>query len=264
MKPSENLKSRLRSRERLFAGWVSYSNPSITETFAQAGFDFIVIDMEHSTIDQEQAQRIIAASQSENVPCLPRPVSHSNDHLKPLLESGADGAMFPMVESAAAVSQLCADFYYAPKGRRSYGVSRAQAYGLKNDQYFSSWNSQGVLMVQIESIEGVDNVEEILANDDVDGVMIGPMDLSGSLGVPGQTQHPDVLAASRRVIEACEKAGVSCGTQISDPDAASVERLFAMGHTYAILGSDLFSLTNWTRSMMSLMEEFLPGAGEAR
>jgi 2-dehydro-3-deoxyglucarate aldolase len=119
-------------------------------------------------------------------------------------------------------------------------------------------------MVQIESIKGVDNVEEILANDDVDGVMIGPMDLSGSLGVPGQTQHPDVLAASRRVIEACEKAGVSCGTQISDPDAASVERLFAMGHTYAILGSDLFSLTNWTRSMMSLMEEFLPGAGEAR
>ncbi len=252
--PTRNLKVRLRSRERLFAGWVSYANPSITETFARAGFDFMVIDMEHSTISQEQAQRIIAASQSEGVPCIPRPVSHSNDHLKPLLESGADGALLPMVESEEAVSRLVRDFYYAPKGRRSYGVSRAQAYGFDNDDYFATWNGFGALMLQIESIEGVERVDEILANDDVDGVMIGPMDLSGSLGVPGQTQHPDVLDASRRVIEACERAGISCGTQLSDPDRAGVEQLFAMGYTYAILSSDLFAMTNWARSMMPLME----------
>ena len=250
-----DLKARLRRRERMFAGWVSYSNPSITETFARAGFDFMVIDMEHSTINQEQAQRIIAASQSEGVPCIPRPVSHSNDHLKPLLESGADGALFPMVESDGAVGLLRRDFFYAPVGRRSYGVSRAQAYGFDNDAYFSGWNNRGVFMLQIESVEGVENVDAILANADVDGVMIGPMDLSGSLGVPGQTQHPTVLDASRRVIEACARAGVSCGTQLSDPDPAGVAELFAMGHTYAILGSDLFALTNWARSMATLMSD---------
>ncbi len=79
------LKQKLRNRERLFAGWISYAHPSITETFARAGFDFMFIDMEHSTISLEQGQRIIAASQSEGVPCIPRPVSHSNDYLKPLL-----------------------------------------------------------------------------------------------------------------------------------------------------------------------------------
>ena len=74
------LKNKFRNRERMFGGWVSYAHPSITETFALAGFDFIAIDMEHSTISLEQGQRIIAASQSEGVPCLPRPVSHSNDY----------------------------------------------------------------------------------------------------------------------------------------------------------------------------------------
>ena len=86
----QKLKQSLRNREQLFAAWVSYAHPSITETFAKAGFDFIAIDMEHSTISLNEGQRIIAACQSEGVPCLPRPVSHSNDYIKPLLESGAD------------------------------------------------------------------------------------------------------------------------------------------------------------------------------
>ena len=94
-----NLKQKLRNRERLFAGWISYAHPSITETFALAGFDFMAIDMEHTTISTEQAQRIIAASQAQGVPCLPRPVSHSNDWIKPLLESGADGMLIQMVNN---------------------------------------------------------------------------------------------------------------------------------------------------------------------
>ena len=93
------LKTKLRNCERLFAGWISYSHPSITETFAAADFDLIFIDIEHSTISIEQAQRIIAACHGENVPCIPRPVSHSNDYIKPLLESGADGMLIQMVET---------------------------------------------------------------------------------------------------------------------------------------------------------------------
>ena len=79
------LKRKFRNREKMFAGWVSFSHPSITETFCRADFDFMAIDMEHSTISLEEAQRIIAASQSEGVPCLPRPVSHSNDWIKPYI-----------------------------------------------------------------------------------------------------------------------------------------------------------------------------------
>ena len=117
----KNLKRKLTQREKLFAGWISYSHPSITETFARAGFDFMFIDMEHSTISLEQGQRIIAASQSEGVPCIPRPVSHSNDYFKPLLDSGADGILMQMVEEVSQVKAFIGDMKFPPIGNRTYG-----------------------------------------------------------------------------------------------------------------------------------------------
>ena len=249
------LKQKLRQRERLFAGWVSYSHPSITETFARAGFDFMFIDMEHSTISIEQGQRIIAASQSEGVPCIPRPVSHSNDYLKPLLESGADGLLIQMVETPGQVQALIRDVKYPPLGRRTYGVNRAQAYGFDFEEYIHNWNETSTFMIQIESIMGVDNIEQLLAFDEVDGVMVGPLDIAGSLGVPGQTTHPLVIEASRKVIAACERHGKSCGTQVADATPDTVKALFDLGYNYAILGSDLFVLWKWAVQMQEMMKK---------
>jgi 2-keto-3-deoxy-L-rhamnonate aldolase RhmA len=248
------LKEKLRRRERLFAGWVSYAHPSITETFARAGFDFIAIDMEHSTISLEQAQRIIAASQSEGVPCLPRPVSHSNDWLKPLLESGADGLLVQMVNTPEEIEAIIGNLKYPPVGRRSYGVNRAQFYGFDFDSYIKNWNETSTFIIQVESSLAVENIEKLLAFDEVDGVMIGPYDISGSLGVPGQTSHPLVIEASRKVIAACERYGKSCGTQVADASVESVQALFDLGYTYAVLGSDLFVLWKWAEQMQGLIK----------
>lgn len=251
----KELKKRLKNREKLFAGWISYSHPSITETFARAGFDFIFIDMEHSTISIEQGQRIIASSQSEDVPCIPRPVSHSNDYLKPLLESGADGLLIQMVETAEHVKDLIRDIKYPPIGRRTYGVNRAQAYGFDFEEYIQSWNAASIFMLQIESIKGVENIEQLVSFDEVDAVMIGPLDIAGSLGVPGQTTHPLVIEASQKVIEACERHGKSCGTQVADANPDTVKAVFDLGYNYAILGSDLFVLWKWAAQMQDMMKK---------
>lgn len=249
------LKNKLRNRERIFAGWISYAHPSITETFARAGFDFIAIDMEHSTISIEQAQRIIASSQSEGVPCLPRPVSHSNDYFKPLLESGADGLLVQMVNTPEEIEAIIQHLKYPPIGNRSFGVNRAHAYGFDFDEYIKNWNETSSFMIQVESITAVNNIDELLAFDEVDGVMVGPYDISGSLGVPGQTNHPSVIEASKKVIEACERFGKSCGTQVADANENNVQALFDLGYTYAILGSDLFVLWKWAEKMRELMED---------
>lgn len=248
------LKDKLRNRENLFAGWISYSHPSITETFARAGFDFIFIDMEHSTISIEQGQRIIAASQSEGVPCIPRPVSHSNDYIKPLLESGADGILIQMVETPDQVKALISDVKYPPIGRRTYGVNRAQAYGFDFDEYIQKWNDTSTFMLQIESIKAVENIEKLIDFDEVDGVMIGPLDIAGSLGVPGQTTHPLVIDASRKVIKACERYGKSCGTQLAEVNHSTVNAIFELGYNYAILGSDLFVLWKWAEQMKNMIK----------
>ena len=249
------LKQKLKNREQLFAGWVSYSHPSITETFAMAGFDFIAIDMEHTTISIEQAQRIIASSQAQGVPCLPRPVSHSNDWIKPLLESGSDGVVIQMVNNKEELKNLIQHIYYPPVGNRSYGVNRAHDYGFSLDKYFSEWNNSASFIIQIESIEAVNNIEDLLSFNEVDGVMIGPMDLSGSLGIPGETNHPSVIEASKKVIKACEKYHKSCGTQISDTSEEAIKDLFDLGYTFAILGSDLFVLWRWAEEMKAIMEK---------
>ena len=148
-KSRKALKEKFQKRQKMFAGWISYAHPSITETFARAGFDFIAIDMEHSTISLEQGQRIIAASQSEGVPCLPRPVSHSNDWIKPLLESGADGILIQMVNTPEEVAALIGDIKFPPVGKRSYGVSRAQFYGFDFDYYAKNWNDESTFIIQI-------------------------------------------------------------------------------------------------------------------
>ena len=242
----QDLKSRLRNRERVFAGWVSYSHPSITETFARAGFDFIAIDMEHSTITVEQAQRIMAACHGEGTLCLPRPVSHSNDWIKPLLDSGADGLVIPMVNTSGEAEKLLGHIKYPPLGRRSFGLNRAQGYGFNFNDYVESWNETSSVIIQIESVDAIENIEQLLAFEHVDGAMIGPYDISGSLGIPGQIHHLDVKQASGRVIEACEKFGKACGTQDNDPSRESVEAAFDAGFTFVVLSSDLFILWKWS------------------
>ena len=256
MQSRKNFKSKLQRRDRLFAGWVSYAHPSITETFAKAGFDFLAIDMEHSTISLEQAQRIIAASQSEGVPCIPRPVSHSNDYFKPLLDSGADGILVQMVNTPEEVENIISEIKYPPVGRRTFGVNRAQSYGFDFDAYVESWNQSSSLLLQIESIQAVENIEKLLDFEEVDGVMIGPYDMSGSLGVPGQTSHSKVIDASRTVIDACERFQKSCGTQVVDATSQNVQNLFDLGYTYVILGSDLFILWKWAEQMRDLIKPF--------
>src|SRR5205823_2090686 len=135
---------------------------------------------------QEQSQRIIAASQAAGVSCLPRVASHNGEQIKRLVDSGADGIIVPMVSTAEEVQAIVDWSKYFPTGKRSYGVARAQGYGFDFEKYTAEWNSRSVILIQIESIRGVENVSELLGHDAIDGVMIGPYDLSGSLGIPGQ------------------------------------------------------------------------------
>ena len=248
------LKQKLRNRKRVFAAWTSIGHPSITEIFSRTGVDFIGIDIEHSTISQEQSQRIIAASQAGGSLCLPRIASHNMEMIKRLLDSGADGIIVPMVSTSEEVEELVSWCKYPPTGCRSFGISRGQGYGFDFDEYTSTWNNISSLVVQIESVEGVENIDAILANKDVDGAMIGPYDLSGSFGVPGQLDHPSVVEAANRVIRACAAHGKGCGTQVIEPDAERLKGVFEAGYTFVVLASDVFVLWKWGEAMGILVK----------
>jgi 2-keto-3-deoxy-L-rhamnonate aldolase RhmA len=253
---SQDLKTKLRNRQLVFGSWVSFSHPSITEIFSAQGFDFHAIDIEHTTISLEQAQRIIAASQYFSIPCLPRPVSHSNDYIKPLLDSGANGIIAPLINNAEDSQGIIDLMKFPPLGKRSFGVNRAHGYGSTFSNYILDWNQSSVFISQIESVAGLSNIQSILNNPDLDGVMIGPYDMSGSLGVPGQISHQKMLDAEKIIIEACESAHKSCGTQISEFSSENIEIAIDKGYTFIIASSDLFVLNSWAEKAGELMNSY--------
>lgn len=244
---------RLRRRQRVFGAWTSFGQASITEIFAGAGVDFIGIDLEHSTISQEQAQRIIAAAQAGGCACLPRVASHNGEQIRRLLDSGADGIIVPNVTTPSEVAQILAWCKYPPAGRRGYGVARAQGYGMAFERYTAEWNARSAIILQIESIASVNVVEELLRPDGVDGVMVGPYDMSGSLGIPGRLADARVTEACARVVEACRRHGKACGTQLIEPTAEGIAAAFAQGYTFVVLASDVFILWKWAARMRGLI-----------
>ena len=244
-----DLKRRLRARERVFGCWTSIGHPSIAEIFAKNGTDFIAVDMEHSATSLEQAQQIITASQGEGARCLVRVSSHNGEQIRRILDSGADGILVPTVAREEEVARIADWFLYPPEGKRGYGVGRAQGYGFSFARYTSGWNRRGILLIQIENIEGVETAERLLAHPAVDGAMVGPYDISGSLGIPGQLDHPRVQEACAEIIRACRKQGKACGTQIVEPTPARVRAALQRGYTFVMLASDVFILWKWGEGM---------------
>ena len=255
IKNTLKLKKKFRNREKIFGGWVSFSQPSIIEILSYVGFDFLAIDMEHSPISMNEAQSIIQISQSFQVPCLPRPVSHNNDWIKPLLDFGSDGLFITTLENADQLNDLKNKIKYPPIGKRSYGVNRAQLYGFESKNYFKKWNSSSIMVGQIENINGIDNLEDILKLKILDAIMIGPYDLAGSLGLPGETEHKEVKKSCEYIIKMCKKYNVSVGTQVSDIKRNKINELFKMGYTYVILGSDLFLFWRSAENLKNVIKE---------
>ena len=238
----------------IFGAWTSLGHPSITEIFTHIKVDFVGIDLEHSTISQEQSQRIIAASHASGIACLPRLSSHNGEQIKRLLDSGADGVIVPMVSTRAQVEQIVEWCKYPPVGKRSYGIARAQDYGFDFENYTSTWNDRSVIIIQIESIQGVEAVDDLLSHEGVDGAMVGPYDLSGALGIPGRLSDPRVTEACARVLQACRRKEKACGTHITEPTEENVRKAFDSGYSFVVLASDVFLLWKWSEHMGNLVQ----------
>ena len=252
----KNIKEKFKKRKKIFGGWISFEDPSIAELFSNINFDFIAIDMEHTTISNGLAKNIITSCNSKGKPCFPRPVSINEDILKPLLDAGADGIIAPRISFKEDVSKLINNMKYPNKGHRSFGINRAQSYGLNEKNYFKHWNDTSTSIIQIETTDGVNNLNDLLENENIDGVMIGPYDLSGSLGVPGDLNNKKVLDATRYILNICKKKKVSCGTQLSKFSLNEIKKNFSIGFNFIILGSDLFALKNWTIDCKKIIKKF--------
>ena len=191
MKKSKTLKQKIINRDITIGSWVTIGNNAIAEILANAGFDWLVVDLEHTTISLEQAGEIIRTIELSGVPSLVRLTSNDENQIKRVMDAGAQGIVVPMVQDAGDAMRAIAATRYPPLGNRGVGLARAQQYGASFKEHLA-WqadiNSGPIVVVQIEHIEAVDNLKEILSVSGVDAFIIGPYDLSCSMGIPGEPE----------------------------------------------------------------------------
>lgn len=232
-----SLRQRLVAGERLIGCWCSLGNAITTEVLGVAGFDWVLLDGEHSPNDVISfIPQLMALKDSPSAPVV-RPASNNTVEIKRLLDAGFYNFLVPFVESADDARRAVAATRYPPQGIRGVSVSqRGNRYGSVPG-YFEGVNEQICVAVQIESRAGLAAAAEIAAVDGVDCIFIGPSDLAAGIGHLGNANHPDVQAAIASVFATVRAAGKPVG--ILAGVEADARRYLAMGATFVAVGSDL-------------------------
>ncbi|MCA9089993.1 MAG: 2,4-dihydroxyhept-2-ene-1,7-dioic acid aldolase [Planctomycetaceae bacterium] len=205
-----NFRQRFLSGERLLGTLLSIPSGAVAEILADTGFDWLFLDAEHGPLEVTELQTILQAV-SRRIACLVRVPSQNEIPIKRALDLGAAGIIVPQVNTAAEAERIVELSRYAPLGARGVGIARAGGYGLNFQPYVASANDTTTVIVQAEHIRAVENIEEIVKIPGVDGVLVGPYDLSASMGLMGQIDHPDVVGAIDRVTKVCQAANMKLG-----------------------------------------------------
>jgi 2-dehydro-3-deoxyglucarate aldolase len=230
--------------------WISLNNPSIAEIMADAGFDWLCIDLEHSVTDYFEAQQLMMAIQGRGLKAFVRVGENNNRIIKRILDAGADGIIVPSINSAADARKAVQAVKYPPMGTRGVGLARAQGYGFGFDTYRDTKAKEIKLIVQIEHINAIRELDEIIQTEGVDGTFIGPYDLSGSMGKPGQYDDADVKDALAQYETIAKKYQKWIGFHVVPPDYQLVNEKIAKGYNFIAFSFDAFFLGHMIRNQI--------------
>jgi len=235
---SNPVKKALLERKLTFGSWIQIGHPAVAEILSRTGFEWLAIDMEHTDIGVESFSAVIRGMHGRDAIPLARVRENDVLAIRQVLDAGAQGVIVPLVNSAEEAEMAVKAAKYPPQGARGFAFCRANNFGIDFDKYAIEANRNIAVIVMIESRPAVENINEILAVEGVDGVFIGPYDMSGSYGVTGQISHSDIIKACRTVSIACEKCGKSAGIHIVRPDETQIKNAVDNGFTFIALGMD--------------------------
>jgi 4-hydroxy-2-oxoheptanedioate aldolase len=235
------LKEKLEAGKNVTGCLIQVPAPQLVEALAAIGFDFVFIDTEHTTLTIADVENLIRAADLTGITPVVR--VHNNDQglILRYMDAGVQGLIVPGVRNAEEAQRVVNAVKYYPEGKRGLSIGRASDYGLKMPMkdYIPYANSQTLVLPSMENIEAVNNIEEILAVENVDGVLFGTSDLSMSLGHPGEANHPEVVAAVEKALSNGLKSGKILGSVVrageTPQDYFSVGYRIVMTNVYALL-----------------------------
>lgn len=249
--PKNRFKERLLAGESQIGLWNSIPGSLVAEVLAGAGFDWIAIDTEHAPTDVPDTLSMLQAMAPYPVQALVRPAANDPVLIKRVLDLGAQTLVIPYVQTADEARAAVAAMRYAPRGVRGVaGMTRASRFGAVRD-YAVRAEDELCLIVQVETAEAVDRIEEIAGVDGVHGLFVGPADLSASMGLAGQLGHPQVVAKIEEAIRRIVATGKAAGILTVDRDFA--RQCIALGTTVTAVGVDLHLLLQGARSLAAAL-----------
>lgn len=252
-----SVKGKLQRRELCIGSWITLGHPSIAEIMVKAGFEWLTIDMEHSAITLSEAQQLIQVIELAGSTPLVRIGENNPNLIKPVMDAGAHGVIVPMVNSREEAKAAVAAVRYPPDGKRGIGLGRAQHYGVEFEQYKAWLKKESIVIVQVEHIQAVEHLDEILSVDGVDGFLVGPYDLSGSLGIPGAFEHAEMKGALKRIQDVALRRGIAAGIHVIPPDPQELLMRVREGFSLIAFSLDALFLDEACRSRLRNISDLL-------
>ena len=232
------------NRKNKIGSWITSYNPSAASLMSSLGFEWLCIDMEHSTITFDQMGILIAEIESNKSIPFVRVGSNEKLHIKKALDAGAKGIIVPMINNVRDAKNAIDSTYYYPKGNRGVGLTKASNFGYNFTKYIKKESKKIKLILQIESIEGINNLEKILNLKNISGTLLGPYDLSSSLGVIGKLNNPLVLKAIKKYEKISKEKRVPMGIHIAQPNLNSIKIAHKKKYKFIASGTDMTFLGN--------------------
>ena len=231
-------KEKLRSGQPALGAWIMIGHPTVAEIMAGEGFDWIAVDMEHTSIDARAFHEIALAVKGTGVDLLAR--LHSCDPVltKKVLDAGGNGIIIPLVTTREETEMSVAMAKFPPDGFRGTSFSRASDFGRNFPAYFKGHNDSVLVVPMMEHIKAVENADAILSTPGIDAIFIGPYDLSASMNKAGQLSDPEVVAAQKKILDACKRHGVPPGLHVVSMDSNDVQRRIEEGYRFIACSLD--------------------------
>jgi len=231
-------------KDYLLGSWINTGSAIVSEIMSASGFDFLVVDTEHSAIDIGQTQILFQAIMAGNPECIPmvRLAGNVYSETKRYLDAGAMGVIVPLVNTRNDAELIIESVKYPPHGMRGVGFGRSHGYGFNFDSYMKNSNEKTIVGVQIEHIKGVNNIDEIFSVQGIDFAFIGPYDLTASMRITAQFDHPDYHEVIKKIISKCREYKILPGIHVVQPDTNEAVRRIREGFKIIAYSLDITML----------------------
>ncbi|WP_373512930.1 HpcH/HpaI aldolase/citrate lyase family protein [Persicitalea sp.] len=250
----KNLKQRLKNGETLHGCWLNLGSSLTAEIVGLSGFDWVLIDLEHGAGTEKDVLAQLQALESTPAGVVVRVESAESQRIHRVLDMGAEGIMCPKVNTAEEAQQVVSGLHYPPHGHRGVAkMVRATQFAQNFDEYYQNSRENLLGVVQIETAEALNHLDEIAALDGVDVLFIGPADLTMELGIFGQFDHPKLKDAVQKIIAAAQKAGKSTGILFFNPE--EYQNYHQQGIRFIACGADATFVANGARDMARKLTE---------